>query len=91
MSAVYAQPLTPELALVCPELRAQSLSSLPDIDPDALFRRTARAPAPVTAAPAPVILAALAYAASGFVGSVIRGLVTVATVAAIALVLTLAG
>ena len=32
-----AHPISPELALVCPELREQALSSLPPLDPDALF------------------------------------------------------
>jgi hypothetical protein len=39
MGAV-AQPLSPELALVCPELRAHALELLPAIDPDALFAVT---------------------------------------------------
>ena len=39
MGAV-AQPLSPELVLVCPELRAHALELLPALDPDALFEVT---------------------------------------------------
>jgi hypothetical protein len=39
------EPLSPELCLVCPELRALALQQLPDRDPDSLPRRH-RAPAP---------------------------------------------
>ena len=37
MSAL-APPASPELALVCPELRQEWLAALPDIDTDWLFR-----------------------------------------------------
>ena len=40
-----AQPLSPELVLVCPELRAHALELLPARDPDALFHVAPR-PAP---------------------------------------------
>jgi hypothetical protein len=40
-----AQPLSPELVLVCPELRAHALELLPALDPDALFDVAPR-PAP---------------------------------------------
>lgn len=38
MGLAAGQPLSPELVLVCPELRAQALELLPARDPDALFR-----------------------------------------------------
>jgi hypothetical protein len=44
-----ASPVSPELALVCPDLRREWIAALPDIDPDALFRpaRTRRPPTPI--------------------------------------------
>ena len=37
MGVAVAQPVSPELVLVCPELRERALELLPAIDPDALF------------------------------------------------------
>jgi len=37
MGPAVAHPISPELALVCPELREQALRLLPPLDPDALF------------------------------------------------------
>jgi hypothetical protein len=37
MGLADAHPISPELALVCPELREQALRLLPPLDPDALF------------------------------------------------------
>ena len=37
MGVAVAHPVSPELVLVCPELRAQALELLPAPDPDALF------------------------------------------------------
>jgi hypothetical protein len=45
MGLAVAQPLSPELVLVCPELRAHALELLPARDPDALFAVAPR-PAP---------------------------------------------
>lgn len=45
MGLAAAQPLSPELVLVCPELRAHALELLPARDPDALFHVDPR-PAP---------------------------------------------
>ena len=45
MGLAVAQPLSPELVLVCPELRAHALELLPARDPDVLFR-VDRHPAP---------------------------------------------
>jgi hypothetical protein len=45
---VGTEPLSPELALVCPELRAAAIAVLPDRDPDAwLDRPPARETSPV--------------------------------------------
>ena len=38
MGAAVAHEISPELVLVCPELRAQALTLLPALDPDELFR-----------------------------------------------------
>jgi hypothetical protein len=37
MGAAVAHEISPELALVCPELRAHALTLLPALDPDELF------------------------------------------------------
>ena len=37
MGAAVAHPISPELVLVCPELRERALALLPAVDPDALF------------------------------------------------------
>jgi hypothetical protein len=38
MGAAVAHEISPELVLVCPELRAHALTLLPTLDPDELFR-----------------------------------------------------
>jgi len=88
--------ISPELALVCPELRERWRASLPSIDADELFRvvRPAR-PAAVAVAspepPVPILIAVAAYAATSIVVSAVRGAVTAGVVAALTLILTLAG
>ncbi len=52
MSAL-APPASPELALVCPELRQEWLAALPDVDTDWLFRPAHTRP-PARPAPVPV-------------------------------------
>ena len=47
MGAAVAHPISPELVLVCPELRERALTLLPSVDPDELFAVEPRA----TAAP----------------------------------------
>jgi len=37
MGAAVAHEISPELVLVCPELRAHALTLLPTVDPDELF------------------------------------------------------
>ena len=53
MGAAVAHPISPELVLVCPELREHALTLLPAVDPEDLFAVEPRpAPRPV-AAPVP--------------------------------------
>ena len=50
MGAAVAHPISPELVLVCPELREHALTLLPAVDPEDLFAvepRPAGAPQPV--------------------------------------------
>jgi len=92
-----SQPISPELALVSPELRLQWTRALPDVDPDELFRvaRTVRVARPAAATQAeprmPFFLAAAIYTAAGLVTSLLQGALTLAVVAGVALILTLAG
>lgn len=55
MGLAVAHPISPELALVCPELREQALELLPAVDPDRLFAvdRTPAVERPTSAAPVP--------------------------------------
>ena len=46
MGAAVAHEISPELVLVCPELREQALTALPTLDPDELFT-VEPAPAPL--------------------------------------------
>ena len=50
MGAAVAHEISPELVLVCPELRAHALTLLPTLDPDELFT-VEPAPAPVAQPP----------------------------------------
>jgi hypothetical protein len=50
MGAAVAHEISPELALVCPELRAHALTLLPTVDPDELFA-VEPAPAPLPQRP----------------------------------------
>ncbi|MBA2462831.1 MAG: hypothetical protein H0V45_13885 [Actinobacteria bacterium] len=89
-------PISPELALVCPQLRRQWLTALPDIDPDALFRvarprQLARASVAAAEPPVPFLLAAAVYTGTSIAASVVRGAVTLVVVAVVTLLLTLAG
>ena len=93
MGAAVAHDLSPELVLVCPELRAQALELLPAIDPDALFEVAPR-PEPALAlvpppAPAPRrrVLAVAAYAAEALVMGTLRGAALIALIASAAFLL----
>lgn len=55
MGAAVAQEISPELVLVCPELRAHALTLLPTVDPDELFT-VDRAPAPLPQPPRLVLV-----------------------------------
>jgi hypothetical protein len=44
MGAAVAHPISPELVLVCPELREHALELLPAVDPDELFAVEPRLP-----------------------------------------------
>ena len=55
-----AGPISPELALVCPTLRAAAIARLPGIDPNALFTLVRAAPAtPAALGPRPSLLVAV--------------------------------
>lgn len=76
MSAAATEPISPELVLVCPELRASALAALPD---------------PVVASPAvrtPEIAVVLGYLVVRLVGLVLTSLVWV-TLLALAVTLPL--
>jgi hypothetical protein len=53
MGAAVAQEISPELVLVCPELREHALELLPPVDPDKLFAVEPRPAAPKPAPPPP--------------------------------------
>lgn len=87
---------SPELALVCPELRREWIAALPDLDPERLFRpvrtpRPATAPAPPAEREVPLSLAAAAYTAVCVVQWLAWSSVALTLVTAVVLVLTLAG
>ena len=82
MSAAALEPVSPELALVCPELGRRARKHLPERDPDG-FLRPLTATSPRTAR---TWLAALLYAAVSTLQIVTAGVVI--TTAAV-LVLTL--
>jgi len=51
MGAAVAHPISPELVLVCPELREHALTLLPQVDPEGLFSVEPRPAAPVAERP----------------------------------------
>ena len=51
MGAAVAHPISPELVLVCPELREHALTLLPAVDPEELFSVEPRQAAPVAERP----------------------------------------
>ena len=102
--SVLAPPASPELALVCPELRQEWLAALPDVDTDWLFRpahtrRPARpVPVPVPVAvlvsapepSVPFVLAAAVHLGVSILQSLAWGTVAIFIVVAMTLILTLA-
>ena len=97
MGVAVAQPVSPELVLVCPELRAQALALLPELDPDALVQvaprplaqvielRPGGAVTPKRRRTAPVAVAA--YFAEALVFGALRGAALIAAIAAVAFLL----
>ena len=87
MGAAVAHSISPELALVCPELRLHALSLLPTIDPDELFAVAPRAV--VATQQRPRFLVALAVYLTGavFVG-VLRATALTAVIVAAAFILS---
>jgi hypothetical protein len=84
-----AEPLSPELVLVSPDLRERALGSLPDLDPDALFvipPRPAPSP-PVEPRPERLPVALAAYTAEAVVWGALRGVAMFAVIAATAFLL----
>ena len=94
MGVAVAQPVSPELVLVCPELRAHALALLPALDPDALFEVAPlplaqvielRPGAPERRRTAPVAVAA--YVAEALLFGALRGASLIAAIACIAFLL----
>ena len=85
MAPSAAEVVSPELALVCPELREQALRNLPDV-PWQTFVATARARTPVAPPPEPTLLH---QAALGLVHLLVLAAVTLVGGGAITLALTL--
>jgi hypothetical protein len=82
-----AEPLSPELVLVSPDLRERARSSLPTIDPDALFVVAPR-PAPVVEEPEGRRSVALAaYTVEALLWGTLRGVAMFAVIAAAAFLL----
>ncbi|MEO5576074.1 MAG: hypothetical protein ABIR67_10500 [Gaiellaceae bacterium] len=94
---VAVAPISPELALVCPELRERALALLPTLDPDALFEVSPRRIRPVRERPelvciereprAPLPVAAAAYATEALVLGALRGAALTTVIAALAFLL----
>jgi hypothetical protein len=78
---MVAEPISPELVLVSPDLRERALRSLPVLDPEALFAvepRPAPSPPALALVPpperrAPLPMALAAYAAEAVVLGALRG------------------
>ena len=97
MGVAVAHPVSPELVLVCPELRAQALELLPALDPDALFEVAPRPAAKVVELRPPVALAeerrragpvaVAVYVAEALALGALRGAALIAAIAAIAYLL----
>jgi hypothetical protein len=93
MGVAVAHELSPELVLVCPELRAHALELLPALDPDALFRVAPRPKPTLALAPPPAepprrrVLAVAAYAVEALVMGTLRGAALIAVIASAAFLL----
>lgn len=99
MGAAAAYPISPELVLVCPELRERALTLLPALDPDRLFEVAPGASPSPPAPPRPLLVlvetepvpprpvALLAYATEALVLGALRGAALIAVIAAVAFLL----
>jgi hypothetical protein len=92
MAAAVAHPISPELVLVSPDLRAEALASLAEPDPDALFRVPPRAQPRLVLVPPPeprpaLPVAVAAYFAEALFLGAVRGAAMVAAIAVAAFVL----
>ena len=81
----FAETISPELALVCPSLRASAIAGLPEIDPNALFAFVRAAPQARSAGgPRPSIIVALsAYFLLAVARTLAAGFAVVVVVVAI--------
>ena len=100
MGLAVAHPITPELALVCPELRERALALLPPLDPDALFDVDPNPAAPTVEPPRllvvqprtppprpPLPVAVAAYATEALLLGAVRGAALITAVGVAAYVL----
>jgi hypothetical protein len=97
MGVAVAHPISPELVLVCPELREHALTLLPAVDPDELFTVEPRPPAQIHERPrlvlveqerrAPLPVALAAYMTEALFLGAIRGAALTAAIAVIAFLL----
>jgi hypothetical protein len=98
MGAAVAHPISPELVLVCPELREHALTLLPAVDPDELFAVEPRRPAQVLERPrlvlveperrAPLPVALAAYLTEALFLGALRGAALTAVIVVLAFVLS---
>jgi hypothetical protein len=91
MGAAVAHSISPELVLVCPELREQALALLPAVDPDELFVVERPPPAVLRERPrlvlvepeprTPLPLALAAYTTEALLLSLVRAAALTAVIA----------
>ncbi len=101
VGVAVAQPLSPELVLVCPELREHALAQLPPLEPDARFdiepplvRRPVERPRLLVAQPPPraqprppLPVAVAAYATEALLVGAVRGAALITAIGVAAYVL----
>jgi hypothetical protein len=79
-----AEPISPELVLVSPDLRERALGSLPSIDPDALF---VVAPRPLREPQRSFAMALAAYVAEALFLGALRAAAMIAVIVLVAFLL----
>lgn len=86
-----AGPISPELALVCPTLRAAAIARLPEIDPNALFTVMRAAPVPPAAAgqPPSMLVALSVYFLVSLAKTLVAGVAVAVAVVAILVAISL--